>query len=71
MKFDNKWSYSPYRPFFFETGDIYICRIVPCEHSIHIEWLPDNATEKYSVYYKKRKMKSLFFSKISSPPRQP
>lgn len=33
------WSYSPYRPYLFESGDIYISRIVPTENSIHFEWL--------------------------------
>ncbi len=23
------WSYAPYRPYFYEVGDIYICRISP------------------------------------------
>ena len=39
MKGTNTWSYHPYRPFFFEVGDIYICRVAPTEHSIHFEWL--------------------------------
>lgn len=53
MKGYNKWSYSPYRPFFFETGDIYISRIAPAESKIHIEWL-DEGDVRYSVYVKER-----------------
>ena len=35
------WSYAPYRPFFFETGDVYLCRLAPGKTSIHCEWLGD------------------------------
>jgi len=40
MTGQNTWSYAPYRPFLFEVGDIYICRVVPYEDKIHLEWLP-------------------------------
>lgn len=53
MKGYNYWNYSPYRPFFFDVGDIYICRIAPGENFIHIEWL-EGESESYSVYFKKR-----------------
>ncbi|MBQ9070541.1 MAG: exo-alpha-sialidase [Clostridia bacterium] len=53
MKGYSKWSYSPYRPFFFEVGDIYISRIAPSDNSVHFEWLSEGFGE-YSVYYKKR-----------------
>ncbi|MBQ2733827.1 MAG: exo-alpha-sialidase [Clostridia bacterium] len=53
MKGQSLWSYAPYKPFFHETGDIYISRIVPGESEIHIEWLEtDDST--YTVYYRKR-----------------
>ena len=48
----NKWSYSPYRPYFFEVGDIYICRVVPYADKIHFEWLENG--DEYSVYYRLR-----------------
>ena len=35
------WSYAPYKPFFFETGDVYLCRLAPGKTSIHCEWLGD------------------------------
>lgn len=48
-----KWHYSPYKPFLFETGDIYICRVVPEKSEIHFEWLSIGDVE-YNVYYRKR-----------------
>lgn len=39
MKGYNKWSYAPYRPFLWNVGDIYICRVAPSKNTIHIEWL--------------------------------
>lgn len=39
MKKHIGWSYAPYKPFFTDVGDIYICRVVPYENFIHIEWL--------------------------------
>lgn len=46
MKGITTWSYSPYKPFLTNVGDIYICRIVPNIAGIHIEWL-----EKYGECY--------------------
>ena len=53
MKGINTWSYAPYRPFLYETGDIYICRIAPCENEIHFEWLAEN-DEVCEVFFRKR-----------------
>lgn len=39
MQGQNTWSYAPYKPFLYETGDIYICRVAPSETAIHLEWL--------------------------------
>ena len=50
MKGYNLWSYAPYRPFFRNVGDIYICRVAPNETTIHFEWL-DIGAEEYSVFY--------------------
>ncbi len=55
------WSYSPYKPFFFNTGDIYICRVVPGKDSIHFEWL-DSDDSEYEVYYRKRDEADFIFS---------
>ena len=49
----NTWSYRPYRPFFWDVGDIYICRIVPDENEIHLEWLTEDDLE-YRVFCKER-----------------
>ena len=54
MKGCNKWSYFPYQPYFFEVGDIYICRIAPGTNSIHFEWLPAGESKKYEIYFRKR-----------------
>lgn len=54
MKANTGWSYAPYRPPFTEVGDIYICRIVPDETVIHIEWLNLEEAEEYIIYSRKR-----------------
>ena len=41
MKGVSTWSYAPYRPFFFDGGDIYVCRLAPGETSLHCEWLAE------------------------------
>ena len=53
MKGHNLWSYAPYRPFLWEVGDIYICRIAPGKNRIHFEWL-DAGGEPYVVYIRPR-----------------
>lgn len=53
MKGTTTWTYHPYRPFLTDVGDIYITRIVPSEHSIHFEWLPDGSAS-YAVHYRQR-----------------
>ena len=50
MKGCTTWSYAPYRPFLWDTGDIYICRVVPSVNSIHIEWLEGG--ECFEVFYR-------------------
>ena len=47
------WSYRPYRPYFFDCGDIYVCRVAPGEKSIRFEWIA-NGDEYFTVYLKKR-----------------
>ncbi len=53
MKGQSLWSYAPYKPFFHETGGIYICRTAPTESTIHLEWL-DAEDNNYTVRYRKR-----------------
>lgn len=54
MRGSNTWSYQPYRPFLWEVGDIYICRVVPFEHAVHFEWLAEAGCTEYEVFYRKR-----------------
>ncbi len=60
MKGISGWSYAPYKPFLYNSGDIYICRIVPSAQSIHFEWL--EKTEAASVYYKKTDAEEYIFA---------
>ncbi len=53
MKGCSTWSYQPYRPLLYDTGEPYICRVVPDETSIHLEWIGDK-TGAYSVFYRER-----------------
>lgn len=53
MKGCNLWSYSPYRPFLIDVGDIYVCRLAPTSSSIHLEWLSDTEG-KFEIYYRSR-----------------
>jgi len=53
MKGYSFWSYDPYKPPLFETGDIYINRIAPTASAIHFEWNNADCAE-YSVYCRKR-----------------
>ncbi len=46
------WSHAPYKPFFFETGDIYVCRISPNKNDFTAEWL--DIKKEYTVFLKKR-----------------
>ncbi len=46
-----QWSYKPYKPFFFDSGDIYICRVSPGKDFITLEWLGDEC-EEYEVFYR-------------------
>lgn len=56
MKTHKNWSYAPYRPLFFEVGDIYICRVAPLETSITFDWLPleEKEEENYNIYVSER-----------------
>ena len=54
MKKPKSWSYAPYKPLFFNTGDIYICRIAPTENTITFDWLPVDGAEHYNVYLREK-----------------
>lgn len=51
MKGHKGWSYAPYKPLLWESGDVYVCRICPSEDKIHMEWLGDGSAE---IYFRKR-----------------
>lgn len=53
MKPHTSWSYCPYKPLFFETGDIYISRVEPHSETITFDWLSSGA-KSYDVYYRPR-----------------
>lgn len=61
MKKHTGWSYNPYRPLFFDGGDIYICRVAPTEESILFDWL-DTPDSSYRVYYRVRGEGEFVFS---------
>lgn len=60
MKGHNYWSYHPYKPLLSETDNIYICRVVPTETTIHFEWLKENETD-FKIYYRERNKGSFIF----------
>ena len=47
------WSYSPYKPLFFETGDPYVCRLAPGADCIRVEWLA-SGPGPYRVFVRRR-----------------
>lgn len=51
MKGHSPWSYTPCRMPFWEVGEVYICRIVPSETAVRLEWLPCGEVK---VYFRKR-----------------
>ncbi len=54
MRAHKNWSYAPYRPPFYEVGDIYICRVCPSIDSIHFEWLNEENLSGFEIYVRER-----------------
>ena len=54
MKGCTTWSYAPYRPFLWNVGDVYICRVAPSKNAIHFEWLGLNEDAEYEISCRKR-----------------
>jgi hypothetical protein len=54
MKGCTKWSYAPYRPFLWNVGDVYICRVAPSKNAIHFEWLALEDGAEYEIFCRKR-----------------
>ena len=65
MKGQNQWSYAPYRPFLWDVGDIYICRIAPSATTIHLEWLSAEENS-YEIFCRKRGDEAFAVNKIGS-----
>lgn len=53
MKGHSCWSYRPYRPLLTEVGEPYICRVVPSERAIHLEWLLVERA-RYEIFCRQR-----------------
>lgn len=48
------WSFHPYKPLLFDTGDIYICRVYPGEGRVSFDWLPLDGISDYTVNIRRR-----------------
>ena len=48
------WSFHPYKPLLFDTGDIYICRVYPGRAKIAFDWLPIDGVTEYTVFWQIR-----------------
>ena len=49
------WSFAPYKPLLFDTGDIYICRLYPGVGTIGLDWLPLDDATGYTGCWRNRK----------------
>jgi hypothetical protein len=47
MKGVTSWSYAPFKPTLWDSGDITVTRIIPKKNSLHVEWLGCEATDLY------------------------
>lgn len=54
MKAHIGWSYSPYKPLLFESGDIYICRISNGDGWFECDWLDVDGCEEYTLFYREK-----------------
>ena len=59
MKGVSQWSFRPYKPLLFETGEITICRIAPGQRRIGLDWLPvggygGEENPRYTVRWRRR-----------------
>lgn len=53
MRAHENWSWRPYRPPFFDTGEPYLCRVAPDTGRIVLEWLP-NGSGEYEVLFREK-----------------
>ena len=54
MKGVTTWSHQPYRPFEFDVGEVYVCRLAPEKDAFAVEWLPVDGAVDYTVKYRLR-----------------
>lgn len=54
MRGVNTWSFRPYKPLLFDTGDIYICRVYPGKEAMAFDWLPLADASAYTVHLRRR-----------------
>jgi len=66
MKGTTSWSFAPYRPPLFESGDIYICRLYPGECRIGMDWLPLAGISSYTVHLRPRGSEEDFLTRTVS-----
>ena len=57
MKAHTQWSYRPYRPILWEKRFPFICRLVPDETGVYLDWLGDGCQR---VYWRKRGEEEFF-----------
>ncbi len=63
MKGVTSWSFQPYKPFLYDTGDIYICRVFPGIKKIGFSWLALDGIEAYTVHIRKRSSEEAYIEK--------
>ena len=51
MKPHTAWSYPVYSPPLRDAGRPYVCRVVPYESSVHVEWKPLEGISEYELYF--------------------
>lgn len=54
MQARTAWNVTPYRPFLFDRGEIYICRVAPERNGISFAWLPLEDADEYQIFFGKR-----------------
>ena len=54
MKKHIGWSYAPYKPLFYDTGDIYICHLTNGDGYFTCDWLECENCTGYTLYYREK-----------------
>lgn len=54
MKGETTWSYAPYRPPMFDSGDITVCRIAPVKGCVTVDWLGLGDSSAYTFLWRIR-----------------